>query len=65
MEDNNRKTFRELRLERGITNKHVSKLLGIKPVSLCHKEAGRRQFNLQEVEKLLDLYGVSISDVKY
>lgn len=58
-----KKTFRQIREERGIRTGYVAEKLGISVNSVCAKETGRRHFNVREVGMLLDLYGVEYGDI--
>ena len=58
-----KKTFRKWRESFGYQTKYVASYLGIKPNTLCHKESGYSQFNVDETSALLELYDIELKDV--
>lgn len=58
-----RKTWREWRNEKGYRTSFVAELLGITPSTVCHKENGYGDFNIDETAILLDLYGIDFNQV--
>lgn len=61
--DTTRKTWREWRNEKGYRTSYVAKLLGITANTVCHKENGYGDFNIDETAILLDLYGIEFNQV--
>ena len=57
-------TFKQIRQLKGIKSGFVSVKLGISRQALFNKESGKTKFTALEAQKLCDLYGVSIADVK-
>lgn len=54
--------LRSLREAKGLTTKYVAEQLGIKPQSLTKKERTNK-FNVLQLAKLCELYGVKIKDI--
>lgn len=52
-----------LRKKRGITQKELASYLGISTKAYSMKERGERQFTLDEMFKLRDLFGMRIEDI--
>lgn len=59
-----KKTLKEWRNERGLQTRYVAEKLGIKTSTFCHKEKGRRHFNVAETQALLDIYKIDLSQVE-
>lgn len=60
-----KKTFKEIRKECGITAKHVAKnVLCINYNTMMAKENGRRKFSVSEAKTLCEFYGVPITEVE-
>lgn len=59
-----KKTFKEIRKEKGISVAHIAKSLNKSRQTIYNKEAGTSEWNGLEVQKLCDLYGIDISAVK-
>lgn len=60
-----KKTFKEIRKERGITAKHVAaNVLGISYNTMMAKENGLRKFSVIEAQTLCEFYQVPITEVE-
>lgn len=57
------KTLKEWRKDKGYTRDHVARYLELKPNTFRFKEDGRRSFSVKEVQKLCELYDISIRDI--
>lgn len=58
------RTLKEIRKAKGISAKFVYNLLGISRQTLYNKETGKTKFSALETQKLCNLFGVDISEVK-
>lgn len=56
--------LREIRDERGFTRKFVAEKLGISPNHLTNLELGYTKLGLLKIEKLSQVYGVSIEEME-
>lgn len=54
---------KEFRLNSGLTQEQVAKILGINQPTYNRKEKGVRSFNVEELLKLEILFNVTISDM--
>ena len=59
-----RLTLKQIRENKGVTQKHIYNLLGISRQTLINKETGRTKFTALEVQKLCDEFGVSINEIR-
>lgn len=48
-----------------LTQKEVSAMIGVSNNTLCNWENGKSFPNVQQIEKLCDLYGVSYDDINF
>jgi len=55
------KRLRSAREQAGLSQGQVARLLGLHRPSVSESEAGRRNVTAEELVKLADLYGVSVS----
>ena len=53
-----------LREERGLLQKTVAKLSGIKDKSLSHYERGRRPVSAVQLLRLLEVYGATLGELE-
>ena len=54
------KRLKELRLERGLTQKELAKKLGLNAVTYLHYEKGQREPPLSLLAEIAVFYGVSV-----
>lgn len=59
-----KKTLKEWRLEKGYRTGWVAEKIGMDKAQFCNKENGRRHFNVQETQQLIEIYNVDFSDVQ-
>ncbi|MFB5839197.1 helix-turn-helix domain-containing protein [Clostridioides difficile] len=53
------KRLKALRLRNGYSKLYVSKRLGYKSNTVVRKEKGQREWSIQDIRKLCDLYNIS------
>lgn len=51
------------RVEKGLTQTQLAKMIGIAPATYNHKENGTAHFSFQEIIKLLDVLGCKFEDI--
>lgn len=54
---------RDLRLERGWTDEILGQMIGLTGSSLNNKERGVRDFNMDEIIRLSDVFGITIDEL--
>ena len=52
--------LKELRLQRGLTQKELAEILGIKRNTYSDLENGKCEANYEKLEKIADFFGVSL-----
>lgn len=57
------KKMRDLRIERGLNQEEIAKLLGISRPTVSHYETGTASLSVHVVEKLAALYGVEETEL--
>ena len=60
-----KKTLREWRELKGYTTKFVANQLGVSPLTLTAKERGDIDFTAAQVNRLCELYRVTLDEVFY
>lgn len=53
----------DIRKEKGLTRKYVAEQIGMKELTLQHKELGYRRFTVSDIRKLTELYQVSLAEI--
>ena len=56
-------TLKAARVNAGYSQKEAAKILGISNTTLCNWENGTSFPNVQQIEKICELYGVSYDDL--
>ena len=59
----NKKTVRELRTRKGLTQIEAAKALGITATTYAKWESNTSGLTIAKVRKLADLYGVTLDDI--
>ncbi len=57
--------LKELREDRDLTQKEVSKIINVPQVAYSYYEIGKRLINYYELSKLADFYGTSVDYILY
>lgn len=55
--------IRELRKNKGLSQEKLAEMVGLEPPSICYIEVGRNYPAFQNLEKIIDVLGVTYSDV--
>lgn len=55
----NEKELKVQMIRHGDNNKDLSKALGIKPPTLCHRLKGRSPFKVNEIQVIIDRYSLT------
>ena len=55
--------IKEYRISKGYTQAEIANVLNIKQSSYSNKELGRRDFTIEEIELLKELFEVSYEDL--
>lgn len=58
------KTFKEFRIEKGISASHIAKVMGISRATLWNKENGRTLFTIPEANMYCQILGIKPELVK-
>ena len=55
--------LKQYRVDKGLTQSYVAKVLGISQQAYCNKEVGKRNFTIKEILILEKIMNVKISDI--
>ena len=55
--------IKEYRILKGYTQSEIANILNIKQSSYSNKELGRRDFTIEEIKLLKELFGVTYEDL--
>ena len=60
-----KKSFKEIRKEKGITVAFVARHLGVTEATIRNKERGKTEFTASEARRLCHLYNVDFNEVDF